>query len=60
MLLHICSLPKVGIQSSLRSVLLMMLGLIGLSEQLIEKLTTSSADPYLQTLKELFINFNGL
>ena len=40
--------------------LLMMLGLIGLSEQLIEKLTTSPADPYLQALKELFINFNGL
>ena len=39
---------------------LMILGLIGLSEQLFDKLTASSAEPHLKVLKELFINFNGL
>ena len=44
----------------LRIALLMTLGLIGLSEQLFVKLTSSSAEPHLQALKELFLNFNGL
>ena len=34
--------------------------LIGLSEHLFEKLTASPAEPHLQALKELFINFSGL
>lgn len=38
----------------------MILALTGLSEQLFEKLTASSAEPHLQALKELFLNFNGL
>ena len=40
--------------------LYMMSRFIGLSEHLFEKLTASPAEPHLQALKELFINFNGL
>ena len=46
--------------SSLHFVLSIISKSIGLSEQLFEKVTTSPAEPYLQALKELFINFNGL
>ena len=64
MLLHICSLLKVWLQSSLRFAnfltLSMISGLKGLSEQLFEKLTASPAEPHLKGLKEIFVNFNGL
>jgi hypothetical protein len=61
MLLHICSLLKVrASKGSLRSVFVNGNGMIGLSEQLFEKLASSPAEPHLKALKELFINFNGL
>jgi hypothetical protein len=59
MLLLICSLLKVRAFERFFA-LLMILGLIGLSEQLFEKLAASPAEPHLKALKELFINFNGL
>ena len=60
MLLDICSLLKVGLYALYCLALSMILELIGLSEQLFEKLTASPAEPHLKALKELFINFNGL
>ena len=33
---------------------------VGLEEQLFERLTSSAAEPFLKTLQELFVNFWGV